>query len=72
MKALGRAVRQKLPITSQMPLDMQMALLCLAVSEREPGTEHAGLQASRELTEQDDHEDGYAPKEARFAGSEAG
>lgn len=68
MKELGRVVRQNVPVTLQMPFDMQMALLRLAVSEREPGAEHLGLQAAPEMTERDDHEDANAAQEARLAG----
>lgn len=68
MKALGRVMRQNVPVTSQMPFDIQMALLRLAVSEREPGAERLGLQAAPEITEQEDHEGRNALEEARLAG----
>ena len=67
LKALGRAARQRIPLDTQMPVDVQMALLRLAMGEKEPAVERPRSQAEHGMTEQD-HENGNAPQEACLAG----
>jgi len=66
LKALGRAVRQRSPVNMQMPVEMQLALLRLAVGEGELGAERPGLQAALETTEHADEEES-AHQKARCA-----
>jgi hypothetical protein len=66
LKALGRAARQRIPLDTQMPVDVQMALLRLAIGERELAVERPRSQA--EPATEHDHENGNAPQEACLAG----
>ena len=70
LKALGKAVRRNSPIDVKIPVEMQVALLRLAVSDREPrsGTPSSpGDQDEQEVTEHAD-EDGRQAQETRLAG----
>jgi hypothetical protein len=52
LKALGRVVRLQTAVEMQLPVEMQLALLSLAVGEGELGAERPGLQAAAlEMTE---------------------
>jgi hypothetical protein len=71
LKALGKAVRQKSPIDLRMPVEMQVALLHLAITgHSEPLSAAPSLsvdQNNQEMTEHAD-EDGRQAQEARLAG----
>ena len=71
LKALGKAVRRNAPVDVQMPVEMQRALLRLAVgAEAEPPSGTPSLSAgqdAQEMTERAD-EDGSQTEEARLAG----
>ena len=64
LKALGRVVSQKTQIDAQIPVEMQMALLRLAVSEKERSADPQGLVDALEMTEQSD-ENGEAQEKRR-------
>jgi hypothetical protein len=75
LKALGKAVRQQSPIDLRLPVEMQVALLHLAVGERaepRPATQSlSAAQDQEEMTERVDErvdEDGRQAPEARLAG----
>ena len=68
LRALGKAMRLKSPIDTQIPIEMQMALLRLAVGDKaEPHSRTPRLLAEQEMTEQPG-EDGNHPQEARLSG----
>lgn len=53
LRALGKAMRLKSPIDTQIPIEMQMALLRLAVRDKaEPHSRTPRLLAEQEMTEQ--------------------
>ena len=68
LQALGKAMRLKFPIDTHIPVEMQMALLRLAVGDTsEPHPRTPRLLAEQEMTEQA-REDGNEPEEARLSG----
>jgi hypothetical protein len=64
LKALGRVVRLQTAVEMQLPVEMQLALLSLAVGEGELGAERPGLQAALEMTEHA-HDHASIPQKAR-------
>ena len=69
-RALGRAFRAMLRVADEMPVDMQTALLQLAVAEwPEPNRASASLETQKQETTEHAHANDREAEEACRAGS---